>query len=119
MPRARTLHDLANVFNVSVVWLETGNGNKDVSETGRVREDQGPAYRSNRSQFDCPDDEKAHYDPYKSVVEALIDEIPRETLLKTLQALGGQVGTGDLCALEKSRLLIELIKDRRPETFEN
>lgn len=112
VPRRRTLHDLARLFNVSEAWLETG------SDTVKVNEDVA-AYtpRSSSPASDRPVLKLESNEDYKALVETFIGEASDDDLLKIIDSMGKRMVTGDKAAIDQARVLIDMIHAHRPETF--
>lgn len=112
VPRRRTLQDIAHLFNVSEVWLETGIDSATVKhEPSRHIPSPRPTSSS------APVMHLETNDDYKALVETFIGEADDEDLLKIVDAMGRRMVTGDRAAVDQARVLIDMIHAHRPDVF--
>lgn len=110
MPRSLALRDLAAVFNVSVEWLKCETDNVNVTHQARVAEGPATAYTAK-----APDESAL----MQGLLEKFLDAAPESMLLEMLRKFGEELVTGNARAALHSRVLIDLIRERRPEVFDD
>jgi len=114
VPSQAYLSRLANLIGTTEQFLVYGKVASDAkSETLAVKESGPDAPYRTKKDTEVVDEMIF----MKGLLEEFLDTTSEENLLKMLQKFGNQLVVGDLKAASQSKILINMIRERRPEVF--